>query len=259
MHSSNKELAPQQSFSLSSNSHQWNGDRLASDIGQLIESEELVSFSQSIRQLDGLSTYGYEMLIRGPVGTKLHQAGDLFKAAQHNNLSDLLEVTSLKQHLSVIARSTPKYHYTVNIAPRLLLDTRVQQLLLEHRYPNQTKIELTEHAQVQQWQPIKSQMMALRELGYQIWLDDVGCGFFDLELIDKVQPDVVKLCIKIVAQLPESLQIKQDILSVVEAVHSYGGKILAEGVETHTQLKVAQTLGIDYAQGYYFDRPKLMV
>jgi EAL domain-containing protein (putative c-di-GMP-specific phosphodiesterase class I) len=222
----------------------------------VIESEALVSFSQSIRELDGLTKYGYEMLIRGPVGTKLHQAGDLFRAAQHNNLSDLLEISSLKQHLSVIATHTPKYHYTVNIAPRLLLDCRVQELLLAHPYPQQTKIELTEHAQVQQWRPIKSQMMVLRELGYQIWLDDVGCGFFDLELIDKVQPDVVKLCIRIVAQLPESVQIKQDILSVVEAVHSYGGKILAEGVETHTQLQVAQTLGIDYAQGYYFDKPK---
>lgn len=99
-------------------------------------------------------------------------------------------------------------------------------------------------------------MFEYRELGYQFWLDDVGCGFFELQLIDAVKPDVAKLCITIISRLSDNTEIIQEIKEVVDTVHTYGGKVLAEGIETAEQLEVARNIGIDFAQGYQFDKPR---
>ena len=102
-------------------------------------------------------------------------------------------------------------------------------------------------------------MAQLRKRGYQFWLDDVGCGFFDLALIDEVKPEVVKLCIKIVSRLTFDSTLVDEIKTVVTAVHDYGGAVLAEGIEEPAQLKMAQQLNIDLAQGYLFDKPRPLI
>lgn len=225
-------------------------------IEKILESGELVSFSQTIQDIKQQSVFGYEMLIRGPVDSDLHRADQLFQAAGQHQLNDLLEIKSLQTHLLTIAQSDPAYCYSVNIAPHLLFNNQVEALLADNQSASRTKLELTEHLPVKDWGPVKNRMQALRKLGYEFWLDDVGCGFFDLELIDEVKPEVVKLCIKIVSQLSLNTKIKSDIRVVVDAVHQYGGKVLAEGIEEQSQLLIAQELEIDYAQGYYFDKPK---
>lgn len=228
----------------------------ASDLKRVLNSKALISFSQSIRNIKKQHIYGYEMLVRGPIDSDIHRADQLFQAAKQHKLTDLLEVLSLETHLLNIAAVPPECDYTVNIAPHLLFDKRVEKLLIAHPHAKRTKIELTEHLKVEDWLPINKKMDQLRQLGYEFWLDDVGCGFFDFELIEVVKPEVVKLCIKIVSQLPSNQSIKTDIKAVVNAVHQYGGKVLAEGIETQAQLSIAQSLDIDYAQGYYFDKPK---
>lgn len=226
-----------------------------SNVGQIIDNQELVPYAQTIRDLKSHTQYGYEMLIRGPLNSELHRADLLFHSASEHGLGDALEIACLTTHLTTIANSHIATSYSVNLSPKLLFDHEVETLLKNHPLPNQTKLELTEHLHVENWDPIKQRMDEFRRFGYEFWLDDVGCGFFDLKLIDEVQPEVVKLCIKIVSQLPSNQAIKQDIQAVVEQVHSYGGKVLAEGVENEAQLDVANSLGIDYAQGYLFDKP----
>ncbi|MEF1228129.1 EAL domain-containing protein, partial [Vibrio fortis] len=107
--------------------------------------------------------------------------------------------------------------------------------------------------------PIKQRMAQLRKQGYQFWLDDVGCGFFDLALIDEVKPEVVKLCIKIISRLTFDPTLVDEIKAVVKAVHAYGGAVLAEGIEEQVQLDMAEQLNIDLAQGYLFDKPQPLV
>jgi len=222
---------------------------------QLIEQGGLLSYFQSIQDIQNQGVAGYEALVRGPLDTRLHRADQLFATADKYNLTHELEIASLSSHLNTIAGINGQAFFTVNISPKMLFDARVWQILNDFSSPSRIKLELTEHLPVDDWQPVKQKMNQLRTLGYQIWLDDVGCGFFDLELIDTVQPEVVKLCIKIVSRLTIDSHLVQDIKSVIQAVHQYGGKVLAEGIEEQQQLDMAKQLGVDYAQGFLFDKP----
>jgi EAL domain-containing protein (putative c-di-GMP-specific phosphodiesterase class I) len=44
-------------------------------------------------------------------------------------------------------------------------------------------------------------------------------------------------------------------LAAVESARSVGANIVAEGIETAGQLEFVRSLGVPYAQGFYFYRP----
>ena len=228
-------------------------------LSDILSERSLYSYVQSIRDLKRQTTYGHEVLVRGPLNSLWYRPDQLFIAAQSQQLSRQLEIVILEVHLENIAAHTATGCYTVNLAPNLLLDKTVFQILNRYALAERIKIELTEHLPIQDWQPIKQRMTQLRKQGYQFWLDDVGCGFFDLALIDEVKPEVVKLCIKIISRLTFDPALVDEIKAVVKAVHAYGGAVLAEGIEEQVQLEMAEQLNIDLAQGYLFDKPQPLV
>lgn len=231
----------------------------AVSLSDILSERSLYSYVQSIRDIKRQTTYGHEVLVRGPSDSLWHRPDQLFIAAQSQQLSRQLEIVILEVHLENIAAHTSIGYYTVNLAPNLLLDKTVFQILNRYALAERIKIELTEHLPIRDWQPIKQRMAQLRKKGYQFWLDDVGCGFFDLALIDEVKPEVVKLCIKIISRLTFDPTLVDEIKAVVKAVHDYGGAVLAEGVEEHVQLDMAEQLSIDLAQGYLFDKPQPLI
>ncbi len=45
------------------------------------------------------------------------------------------------------------------------------------------------------------------------------------------------------------------VSSIIAMTNSFGINLVAEGVETETQLKILQEMGCQQAQGYYLGRP----
>ena len=43
--------------------------------------------------------------------------------------------------------------------------------------------------------------------------------------------------------------------SIIDLVHALGMHVIAEGVETHRQVEILGSLGLDAIQGYYYCRP----
>lgn len=81
-----------------------------------------------------------------------------------------------------------------------------------------------------------------------------GAGYSSLDLLVRLQPDVVKLDKSIVLALPEAVSLAI-VAAVVSITHAYGGQVLAWCVETAGQAAAAKELGVDLAQGWYFGRP----
>jgi EAL domain-containing protein (putative c-di-GMP-specific phosphodiesterase class I) len=46
------------------------------------------------------------------------------------------------------------------------------------------------------------------------------------------------------------------VSAIVQMAHSYGGRVLAECVETAEQADAARELGVDLGQGWFFGRPE---
>ncbi|MCG7536610.1 EAL domain-containing protein [Pseudoalteromonas sp. OOF1S-7] len=227
---------------------------------RVFANKSLLPYWQSIQLVQSEGVFGYEALIRGPKASPLHRADKLFGAAMAQGRQFDMEKLALSTHLATHQHHCEHHgsqqRLTVNLSPGLLFDVDVSDTLQHYPYAHLLCIELTEHLPVDNWAPVKAKMAELRQLGYTFWLDDVGCGFFELTVINTVKPDVVKLCITIISRLDYGAEIIDEIRQVVDTVHLYGGKVLAEGIETPQQLNIAKALGVDYAQGYLFDKPR---
>ncbi|AOT07690.1 EAL domain-containing protein [Pseudoalteromonas luteoviolacea] len=230
----------------------------ATELDDILANKRLEPYWQSIQYVQFDRLFGYEALIRGPLDSSLHRPDKLFDAALANGRQDEAELQALLTHFkahTAVCNTQKACMLTVNLSPKMLFCEQVNHLLLTHPYPEYICLELTEHVPVNDWASLQEKMTFLRQLGYQIWLDDVGCGFFEIETINIAKPDVAKLCITIIGQLPNNQHIVNELKQVIQTVHQYGGKVLAEGIEHAEQLSIAKSIGVDLAQGYFFDKP----
>jgi EAL domain-containing protein (putative c-di-GMP-specific phosphodiesterase class I) len=93
----------------------------------------------------------------------------------------------------------------------------------------------------------------IHALGVRIAIDDFGTGFSSLEQLRRFPIDVIKIDRSFIqGEDAKSATITANVTSLA---HALGLVAVAEGIETHDQLRSAKDLGCDLAQGYLFTRP----
>jgi len=96
---------------------------------------------------------------------------------------------------------------------------------------------------------------ALRLMGVRLALDDFGSGNSSLRGLGRLPVDIIKLDRALLSRVDRDPYTR----AICEAVLSLGAAlrvdVVAEGVETASQLGVLQALGCGYAQGFLLARP----
>lgn len=120
------------------------------------------------------------------------------------------------------------------------------------------EVELTESEDFQQYGIMSEIVNSLKGHGIHTAIDDFGTGFSSLNMLKKVNLDVVKID-KSFIPLEEDYKGKEKdmtmLWSIVGMLHQLGKSMVAEGVETPEQLKYLQKVGCHIIQGYVFDKP----
>ena len=93
-------------------------------------------------------------------------------------------------------------------------------------------------------------LRALSALGVRIALDDFGTGYSSLTYLKRFPVDAIKIDRSFVAGLGRDPDDEAIVASVVSLARAIGKTVVAEGVETATQLEVLRELGVDLAQGF---------
>lgn len=118
------------------------------------------------------------------------------------------------------------------------------------------KVEITESVYAEDFDRITQTIADLKKRGFSVFLDDFGSGYSSLNMLDKINVDLIKL--DMVFMKKESGLSKKGI-SIVELIMGMTKAlelpVIVEGVETDDQITFLRNLGCRYAQGYYFYRP----
>ena len=93
-----------------------------------------------------------------------------------------------------------------------------------------------------------------QELGFQIALDDMGCGYTSFSDLRDYPINIVKIDRSILTSAVEKSGVAL-LQGMIALVHSLEKEVLCEGVETAEQVELLRRLGCDYLQGFYFCRP----
>jgi len=116
-------------------------------------------------------------------------------------------------------------------------------------------IEITENQPTYDFAAMRSALLHYRAMGFQIAIDDLGEGFSSLRLWSELRPEFIKIDMHFVQGVdtdPIKLQFLKSIQLIAE---SCGTHVIAEGIETPTELSTIRDLGILLGQGYFISRP----
>ncbi len=115
-------------------------------------------------------------------------------------------------------------------------------------------IEITESA-LQEGSNLRVEIERFRAAGFEVWMDDFGCGYSSLNLLKDYEFDVLKVDMEFLRDMETNVRSKKILLSVLEMARNLGIRTLVEGVETKTQHDFLLEAGCDMMQGYLFGKP----
>jgi EAL domain-containing protein (putative c-di-GMP-specific phosphodiesterase class I) len=94
-----------------------------------------------------------------------------------------------------------------------------------------------------------------RERGLRYALDDVGAGYAGLAALALLAPDYVKIDMAIVRDCDSDPTKQAVIAALIQYAKRSGALVIAEGVETDSELLMVRGLGVDFIQGFLIAEP----
>ncbi|HWR76377.1 MAG TPA: GGDEF domain-containing protein [Thiobacillus sp.] len=227
----------------------------------ILANARLVTLLQPVLDLVEGRVMAYEALTRGPSNSPLHAPQALFRVAEQHGLLTALDWACVRMALKTFARLNLQGRLFVNLSPGSLLDASfapdavLAALGDAGMTSNQVVIEITENATALDYGDLRQAVSRLRAAGIEVAIDDLGEGFSSLRLWSELKPAFVKIDKHFIADIhrdPHKTQFVRSIRQLAEGAHSC---VIAEGVESPSELAVLKDLGIRYAQGYLIGRP----
>jgi diguanylate cyclase (GGDEF)-like protein/PAS domain S-box-containing protein len=118
------------------------------------------------------------------------------------------------------------------------------------------RLEITESTLMQEPERMQQIVNEVCATGAGLHLDDFGTGYSSLAALHRFPVDALKIDRSFVASITGKAGGSDVIVrSTVALAHSLGLHVIAEGIETASQLRRLRTLGCEYGQGFLFGAP----
>jgi diguanylate cyclase (GGDEF)-like protein/PAS domain S-box-containing protein len=149
---------------------------------------------------------------------------------------------------------------SVNVSPVQFAQCDLQAVIAEslarHRIdPRLLEVEVTESCMMQDSEKVAQEIAAIKSLGVRISVDDFGTGYSSLSQLQRLDLDVLKVDRAFTQALDDGKQGEAFFKTIVSMAHILDMHVVAEGVETPSQLSMLQSLGCNEVQGYLISRP----
>jgi len=228
------------------------------DIQRIIKRDLISTVYQPLIDLRTGQIIGYEALVRGPTGP-YHIPQNLFQAAARANLLNEMEMACFK-------KITGTAHYlsglvSINFSPSTVIACHKEILSKTRNLGSRVVLELTEFGlQDKDRDNLVLITQELKNLGVKIALDDIGAGDRDFSNICEIPVDYLKIDRIFICGITKpdktAFRYAAGLNMLVKLAGQLGAQVIAEGVETRTQLAGVKRAGIYLVQGFYFSKPK---
>jgi EAL domain-containing protein (putative c-di-GMP-specific phosphodiesterase class I)/CheY-like chemotaxis protein len=231
------------------------GDRAGADAVLDRAIASLWTAYQPIVRAADSSVFAYEALLRVEEPLLPHPGAVLAAAERASRVHDVGR--AVRDSVVLGARTAQDdWLLFVNLHPEDLLDETLY--LPDSPFASlagRVVLEVTERASLDHISGLASRVTALRALGFQIALDDLGAGYAGLTSFAQLEPEFVKLDMSLIRDVDQSSTKRKVIRSMVCLCQDMGKRIIAEGIERVEERDVLIELGCELLQGYLFAKP----
>lgn len=167
-----------------------------------------------------------------------------------------LELETARRALDRLDELPPDAYLSINISPQTVLGPRLGSLLDQHPL-HRIVLEITEHAAVSSYEPVRAALERHRHAGLRIAIDDVGTGYAGLGHLVQLQPDIIKVDRSLVETLDTEPTSARTIAveALARMADHLDADLVAEGIERSATLGAIRRAGFTHAQGYLLGRP----
>lgn len=148
---------------------------------------------------------------------------------------------------------------SINLPSSALRNTQQHRNLLtsleRRRFPSLITIEITEDTLLEDLTNARILLTEIKRLGIPLVLDDFGTGQSSLNHLRSFPFNAIKIDKEFVMNMTEDRDDAILVKAVTQLAHSFGMKVVAEGVETAAQRELLLKIGCDYLQGYFIGKP----
>lgn len=223
-------------------------------VATFIQRGNLAIHLQPIVDLQHGRVAGYEALARFP-GPPDAPPDRWFRESAALGVAVEVERIALVRALDMLAAVPPGALLSVNVSPSLLASTAWQEVIARYERLDRLVIELTE--QVAQWNftLAHSAIKAARRRGALLAVDDAGSGYASLPQVMRLRPDFVKIDRSVITGCGSDAGRVATIERIGAVAARIDAWLVAEGVETESELRCLMRLGVPLAQGFLLGRP----
>jgi diguanylate cyclase (GGDEF)-like protein len=234
-------------------------DLLAEEEMQIVFQPIWNVYEQEMLAVEALSRPDEKFGLAGP-----QEAFDVAERIGHEAELDLICLKAILRRGQAVP---PGVLLFVNLCPRSLRHPQLQaesfaQLVRQAgMQPQQIVIEITERT-ITHIEMLAQEVLAFRNQGFKIALDDTGAGNSGLELLTHLRVDYVKIDRGILVRAMQDKTARGVLAGIVAIARETGSHIIAEGIEDMEMLDLVMTLGTRSAQhpilgiqGYLMGKP----
>ncbi|MFC1316072.1 MAG: DUF1631 family protein [gamma proteobacterium symbiont of Ctena orbiculata] len=238
-------------------------------IQEALANDRMVLFAQPIvplKQDAGLKPH-YEILLRILDDKGEPQPPQRFiKIAEQYDLMRAVDLWVIDHFFDAITpygdRLLGDISFSVNLSTTSVVDSEfkryLKQRISESPVPaEQLGFEVTETALARDIEDTVAFMKDVRSMGCSCYLDDFGSGFASFSYLKDFPVNYVKIDGIFVREMIQNTADLAMVISIMELAHFMDKVVIAEHVSDASIGKALQEMGVDFAQGYHFGRPKV--
>lgn len=233
-------------------------------IRRALSHQEFLLYFQPKISIDTKKVIGFEALIRWLHPSKGFMRPDLFiEVAEEMGLIIEMGRWVIHEACKVFKRwldmDIVTGQMSVNVSVKQFRDPlfveHIAEVLVKTGLPAAAlQLEVTEGVMMS-GRNIQDVLNRARDLGVSIALDDFGTGYSSLSYLTQYAIDTIKIDRCFVQNITMDSHQAAIVSAVVNIANTLDFEVVAEGVETRSELDVVNRLGCDAIQGHYFSRP----
>ena len=136
--------------------------------------------------------------------------------------------------------------------PRAVLDAVVEENEIQ---PSRVELEITENVLMNDIRAARASLAGLKESGFRLAVDDFGTGYSSLSYLKRLPLDTLKIDRSFIRDVGNDKESDAICAAIISMAHDLGLAVVAEGVETHSQLAFLRGRGCDQVQGFLLAKP----
>ncbi|WP_455527254.1 EAL domain-containing protein [Huintestinicola sp.] len=230
-------------------------------VREIIEKKDIIVEFQPIYSLNTKKYIGLEALSRGLYNGEIVTPYFLFEYAKKDGNVLTLDRICREKAMRAFSAESSAPSLFINFETSVLngLTSGTGEILRtaaeNHISPQNIVIELNE-SRVKDSYNLMMFVDFYRSKGFLIALDNVSAGLDTLNRIMLINPDIIKIDRAIVSQIENNKYNQEVFRSIINTAKQIGAMTVAEGVETVDEVITCMILGVDYFQGFYFQKPE---